>query len=117
MLLLRITHHVFFFYNKPATTELIPLPPHTALPLPGRPAEAPAATAPPAAAHALLLRHDALVVEGRGRRRRSEEHTSELQSHLNLVCRLLLEKKITNITKTRIGVNHVRSASQVTLSS
>src|SRR5260370_26397276 len=33
---------------------------------------------------------------GRGLRRlpcRSEEHTSELQSHLNLVCRLLLEKK------------------------
>src|SRR5207237_10243952 len=31
---------------------------------------------------------------------RSEEHTSELQSHLNLVCRLLLEKK--KITVTRI---------------
>src|SRR4029077_15486745 len=29
----------------------------------------------------------------RGRAARSEEHTSELQSHLNLVCRLLLEKK------------------------
>src|SRR5260370_19092228 len=29
----------------------------------------------------------------RGSLRRSEEHTSELQSHLNLVCRLLLEKK------------------------
>src|SRR5260370_24147260 len=29
---------------------------------------------------------------------RSEEHTSELQSHLNLVCRLLLEKK--NLTET-----------------
>src|SRR6185369_17783246 len=29
---------------------------------------------------------------------RSEEHTSELQSHLNLVCRLLLEKKKTPIT-------------------
>src|SRR5260370_25527386 len=28
--------------------------------------------------------------------RRSEEHTSELQSHLNLVCRLLLEKKKNN---------------------
>src|SRR5207237_9684948 len=28
-----------------------------------------------------------------GRSSRSEEHTSELQSHLNLVCRLLLEKK------------------------
>src|SRR5260370_28919858 len=27
---------------------------------------------------------------------RSEEHTSELQSHLNLVCRLLLEKKKTS---------------------
>src|SRR5207237_8317293 len=30
---------------------------------------------------------------GRGPCPRSEEHTSELQSHLNLVCRLLLEKK------------------------
>src|SRR5260370_11662420 len=29
---------------------------------------------------------------------RSEEHTSELQSHLNLVCRLLLEKKKNNTT-------------------
>src|SRR5690242_21221085 len=29
----------------------------------------------------------------RGRDARSEEHTSELQSHVNLVCRLLLEKK------------------------
>src|SRR5260370_30848235 len=28
-----------------------------------------------------------------GHEKRSEEHTSELQSHLNLVCRLLLEKK------------------------
>src|SRR5437773_8279677 len=28
-----------------------------------------------------------------GRRKRSEEHTSELQSHHDLVCRLLLEKK------------------------
>src|SRR5260370_11902158 len=28
---------------------------------------------------------------------RSEEHTSELQSHLNLVCRLLLEKKTTSL--------------------
>src|SRR5260370_662910 len=29
---------------------------------------------------------------------RSEEHTSELQSHLNLVCRLLLEKKNDTLT-------------------
>src|SRR5438067_10629593 len=34
--------------------------------------------------------------EGRGRSRRSEEHTSELQSRFDLVCRLLLEKKKTN---------------------
>src|SRR5438477_12694056 len=31
-------------------------------------------------------------------RRRSEEHTSELQSHVNLVCRLLLEKKKQRVT-------------------
>src|SRR5260370_15269888 len=38
-----------------------------------------------------LFVHDDLPV--RRCRHRSEEHTSELQSHLNLVCRLLLEKK------------------------
>src|SRR5260370_20944344 len=35
-------------------------------------------------------------------RDRSEEHTSELQSHLNLVCRLLLEKKKKSSQKTLI---------------
>src|SRR5260370_14912289 len=35
--------------------------------------------------------------DGRSVHHRSEEHTSELQSHLNLVCRLLLEKKKRNI--------------------
>src|SRR5687768_17991241 len=39
--------------------------------------------------------HDALQVTGR-RVTRSEEHTSELQSRLHLVCRLLLEKKKNN---------------------
>src|SRR5260370_29903712 len=34
-----------------------------------------------------------LALHRAARPRRSEEHTSELQSHLNLVCRLLLEKK------------------------
>src|SRR5260370_16931813 len=43
---------------------------------------------------------EAVVLEdGQAVLQRSEEHTSELQSHLNLVCRLLLEKK--NTTKTR----------------
>src|SRR5260370_17046867 len=36
---------------------------------------------------------------------RSEEHTSELQSHLNLVCRLLLEKKKKH-TFTQISYSH-----------
>src|SRR5260370_31231928 len=39
--------------------------------------------------------------QGDGRGLRSEEHTSELQSHLNLVCRLLLEKK--NMKKTLVN--------------
>src|SRR5256885_11663894 len=47
------------------------------------------------AAHQLLHEIDALFV------RRSEEHTSELQSPCNLVCRLLLEKK-TSIPSTQI---------------
>src|SRR5688572_32387144 len=36
---------------------------------------------------------------------RSEEHTSELQSQSNLVCRLLLEKKNKKLVKTRISPN------------
>src|SRR5260370_10287912 len=40
--------------------------------------------------------------------RRSEEHTSELQSHLNLVCRLLLEKKKKNITRKRYSGNRTK---------
>src|SRR5260370_29674203 len=37
--------------------------------------------------------------------RRSEEHTSELQSHLNLVCRLLLEKKKKNTQQPK-SIHH-----------
>src|SRR5438477_2501729 len=40
------------------------------------------------AVHAAMHRHQPVL-----RLERSEEHTSELQSHVNLVCRLLLEKK------------------------
>src|SRR5260370_9301309 len=42
-------------------------------------------------AHVAAMARD--HVTGRDQDGRSEEHTSELQSHLNLVCRLLLEKK------------------------
>src|SRR2546422_8258548 len=51
---------------------------------------------------------EALVVlprgqEERGAGLRSEEHTSELQSRLHLVCRLLLEKKKTDKADTPVG--------------
>src|SRR5438876_10793044 len=41
----------------------------------------------------IVLRGHPLPAAGPGRRQRSEEHTSELQSPVHLVCRLLLEKK------------------------
>src|SRR2546422_6115564 len=41
--------------------------------------------------------------------RRSEEHTSELQSRLHLVCRLLLEKKKTNDIAKLVNHSHIHS--------
>src|SRR2546429_1899474 len=46
-------------------------------------------------------KHCKTAVRRHDERDRSEEHTSELQSRLHLVCRLLLEKK-----KTRIDTSH-----------
>src|SRR2546422_8351837 len=46
-------------------------------------------------------RHD----EAASRAQRSEEHTSELQSRLHLVCRLLLEKKKETRRTIRVGVH------------
>src|SRR5260370_23156503 len=40
---------------------------------------------------------------------RSEEHTSELQSHLNLVCRLLLEKK-KNLSNKRPRIHQIHTS-------
>src|SRR2546429_4794623 len=79
---------IFFFFNDTATTEIYTLSLHDALPI-------------------LLARYDRLSRDRRGlfpyilervrlveyEHPRSEEHTSELQSRLHLVCRLLLEKK------------------------
>src|SRR2546422_7500774 len=45
-----------------------------------------------------------------GHVKRSEEHTSELQSRLHLVCRLLLEKKKQNNPTFRLDVNAVAGA-------
>src|SRR5688572_31643032 len=51
--------------------------------------------------HPWLRRSDELRI----RRGRSEEHTSELQSQSNLVCRLLLEKKKTKNSATQMFTN------------
>src|SRR2546430_13746284 len=76
----------FFFFNDTATTEIYTLSPHDALPICRHVTEA--ALACPADKDLVLRRADhGRVAE------RSEEHTSELQSQSNLVCRLLLEKK------------------------
>src|SRR3989449_3101550 len=50
-------------------------------------------------AHGVGLLKDVLVPEKRFVRWRSEEHTSELQSRLHLVCRLLLEKQKSKLTR------------------
>src|SRR2546427_10958615 len=72
----------FFFFNDTATTEIYTLSLHDALPI-FRGVFTGSFRVRPSALRPL-----------RGRRRwRSEEHTSELQSQSNLVCRLLLEKK------------------------
>src|SRR5436190_130486 len=80
---------LFFFFNDTATTEIYTLSLHDALPicvnLGDQPLTGPRGT----------LRSGARGL-GRllqARHLRSEEHTSELQSHSDLVCRLLLEKK------------------------
>src|SRR5256885_5938383 len=77
---IRYLKFFFFFFNDTATTEIYTLSLHDALPIwphAGRAAgRALPRTQPGNRAHC-----------------RSEEHTSELQSPCNLVCRLLLEKK------------------------
>src|SRR5215831_21353453 len=77
-LLLSLFLFLFFFFNDTATTEIYTLSLHDALPI--------------------FVRSLAAWGWARTRRneppaRRSEEHTSELQSLRHLVCRLLLEKK------------------------
>src|SRR5260370_13250271 len=77
----------FFFFNDTATTEIYTLSLHDALPICRHVLD----QAQDGHAHLLEHLHALLGVDQRDVR--SEEHTSELQSHLNLVCRLLLEKK------------------------
>src|SRR2546422_5316981 len=84
---------LLFFFNDTATTEIYTLSLHDALPISLRLRRL---------LHGSAGAHDAARSARRGRggvhrcARRSEEHTSELQSRLHLVCRLLLEKKKKN---------------------
>src|SRR5256885_5234127 len=77
---MRLLPIVFFFFNDTATTEIYTLSLHDALPIsvPLLQGKHPCRGATPPSPHSAW---------------RSEEHTSELQSPCNLVCRLLLEKK------------------------
>src|SRR5256885_12381607 len=96
---------MFFFFNDTATTEIYTLSLHDALPislslpflsLPRRaPEHAQLKASGPAFPYGGLSRPLELIGPCRRTKRlaRSEEHTSELQSPCNLVCRLLLEKK------------------------
>src|SRR2546422_5570312 len=81
--MLRKLYTCFFFFNDTATTEIYTLSLHDALPICARRV-------------GLDEGHDigfvARMQAAQGFHR-SEEHTSELQSRLHLVCRLLLEKK------------------------
>src|SRR2546429_8860786 len=76
----------FFFFNDTATTEIYTLSLHDALPI---------CALEPRYPRSVAVTSKGPAFEGtrRPHGRRSEEHTSELQSRLHLVCRLLLEKK------------------------
>src|SRR2546430_11701106 len=81
---------VFFFFNDTATTEIYTLSLHDALPI------SPPPPKPRCTSNTACFASAWASGKKRARTwnvRRSEEHTSELQSQSNLVCRLLLEKK------------------------
>src|SRR2546426_10842946 len=82
---------IFFFFNDTATTEIYTLSLHDALPISPETARGPRVERLDRSpgVHYILV----LPLGGAGADVRSEEHTSELQSPCNLVCRLLLEKK------------------------
>src|SRR2546427_3464979 len=88
---------MFFFFNDTATTEIYTLSLHDALPICGRESwQRERGRGRDTAIHGDAQRCERQCREradGELELERSEEHTSELQSQSNLVCRLLLEKK------------------------
>src|SRR5256885_14893152 len=92
----------FFFFNDTATTEIYTLSLHDALPI----------SSSRSRRHAGVPFHFFPHFCRSGPPGRSEEHTSELQSPCNLVCRLLLEKKKRPVNSTATTVKtRVRNVS------
>src|SRR5438046_4849043 len=88
ILLFSFSHLLLFFFNDPATTEIYTLSLHDALPISGR------EIIPIGGLNYFRARfYNPTLGRFNSVDPRSEEHTSELQSLTNLVCRLLLEKK------------------------
>src|SRR2546428_3351172 len=79
----------YFFFNDTATTEIYTLSLHDALPICSTSAFTVSSRRPRRWRTAVAIPSPSRIRP----RRRSEEHTSELQSRSDLVCRLLLEKK------------------------
>src|SRR5438132_13783957 len=88
---------LLFFFNHPAPTEIYTLSLHDALPISQRSRHHRLERRPPQGrrdhGHEAPQPPDLWRAIPSRVHRRSEEHTSELQSHSDLVCRLLLEKK------------------------
>src|SRR2546429_7379425 len=110
-----IRDKLIFFFNDTATTEIYTLSLHDALPI----SLFMTGLFPESVAKARRTRHpcrDAFIDFVQAGKERSEEHTSELQSRLHLVCRLLLEKKkshqrlaayVTSTVTTRPSTAHM----------
>src|SRR2546430_11539112 len=84
---------VFFFFNDTATTEIYTLSLHDALPISPIPFDRDGARDVIYHQHVGVYAYTREALDRWIWLARSEEHTSELQSQSNLVCRLLLEKK------------------------
>src|SRR5260370_4390160 len=93
---------LFFFFNDTATTEIYTLSLHDALPISHNSAICRSIDWSTVVDSKICCAFTTLC---RSFFCRSEEHTSELQSHLNLVCRLLLEKK-KNETSPQFYTSH-----------
>src|SRR2546427_6578485 len=99
----------FFFFNDTATTEIYTLSLHDALPISNTGARTLGLTPCVwrARVRSCALGMASLIARAASR---SEEHTSELQSQSNLVCRLLLEKKKKNTIAVTVASDNEASA-------